>query len=94
MAGFTIQLPIHDANDSVEIEVRVNGKRRCYQYRVEVVNLEECEQMHEIRIQCIREKIEEVGEDWQLINIGAANKDSIPVMFRRKTILDAGENQN
>ncbi|MCB2211120.1 hypothetical protein KQI52_03290 [bacterium] len=91
MSGFTIQLPIHDANDSVEIEVRVNGKRRSYQYRVEVINLEQCDMMHEIRIQCIREKIEEVGEDWQLINIGAASKESIPVMFRRKQILDAAE---
>ena len=87
MSGFTIQLPIHDANDSVEIEVRVNGKRRCYQYRVELVDMHECDKTHEIRIHCIRQKIDEVGDEWQLINIGAPSDKNIPVMFRRKQLV-------
>ena len=82
--AITIQLPIMDAKDTVEIEVKVNGKRRTYKYRVELLDWEDCEEPPEIRIQCIRDKIDSVGKDWQLISIGAPSEKNVPIMFRHR----------
>ena len=84
MGGIKIELPLVDAEHSVEIEVRINGKRRTYTYRVELLDWDDCEEPPEIRIQCLKRKIDSVGEGWQLISIGAPGDKNVPLMFRRK----------
>ena len=37
MASINIQLPAMDAESSIEIEVRVNGERKKYHYRVDAL---------------------------------------------------------
>jgi len=84
MAGITIQLPPLDADHTVEIEVKVNGKKKTYHYRVELLDLHECEEeMQEIRIECLRKMINEYNKDWQLVQIGNPTETNIPVMFRQ-----------
>lgn len=92
MGGIKIELPLLDAEHSVEIEVRINGKRRTYTYRVELLDWDECEEPPEIRIQCLRRKIDSVGEGWQLISIGAPGDRNVPIMFRKKELDPASGN--
>jgi len=44
MASINIQLPVMDVEQSIEIEVRVNGEKKIYHYRVEIFKWEGCEQ--------------------------------------------------
>jgi len=81
--GISIELPPMDPKDNVEIEVRVNGNKQTYKYRVEVVNWEDCEEPPEIRIQCLRRVINDYNKGWQLVHIGAPSDNSVPIMFRR-----------
>ncbi len=39
MASINIQLPTMDADHSIEIEVRINGNRTKYHYRVETFSM-------------------------------------------------------
>jgi hypothetical protein len=83
MAGITIQLPPLDAEHTIEIDVRVNGKKKTYTYRVEIMDWEDCEEPTEIRVECLRRMINDYGKDWQLVQIGNPTETNIPVMFRK-----------
>ena len=83
MGGISIEIPAIDAEQSIEIEVKVNGKRKHYIYRVEIFSWDECEEV-ETKASCLKNKIEEYDKDWQLIHIGCASKKNIPLMFRQK----------
>lgn len=84
MRGISIQLPAVDADEAVEIEVRVNGNKSTYQYRVEILDWESCESEEpEIRVRCLRKAIENKGEDWELVTIGAPSDSQVPIMFRK-----------
>lgn len=83
MAGITIQLPPLDAEHTIEIEVKVNGKKRAYLYRVEIMDWDDCEDPPEIRVECLKRMISDYGKDWQLVQIGNPTETNIPVMFRK-----------
>ena len=81
MSCINIQLPIIDAEQSVEIEVKVNGKKKKYHYRVEIFSWEECTEEDE-RAHCLRRKLAEKDENWQLVHIGNATEKNVPLMFK------------
>jgi len=45
MANISIQLPVFDAEHKIEIEVKVNGAKQKYHYRVEIFEWDECEEV-------------------------------------------------
>lgn len=81
MPGITIQLPSIEADQSVEVEVKVNGQRKTYHYRIEIFSWEQCEE--ENRALCLRQMLAKHDETWQLIHIGSATEKSVPLMFRQ-----------
>jgi len=83
MANINIQLPISDADQAVEIDVKINGARHKYHYRVEILKWEECSDI-ENKADCIKHMVKNYSEDWQLIQIGIPTKKEIPIMFRQK----------
>lgn len=83
MANITIQLPVLDAEDIIEIEVKVNGKGRRYHYRVEIFDWQECEQIKEKAV-CLQEMIKEYDPQWQLVQIGEVTDKNVSVMFKEK----------
>jgi len=82
--GIAIQLPPMNAEDTVEIEVRVNGKKQTYKYRVELLDWNDCEEPPEIRIECLKRVIDDYNNGWQLVHIGAPTDNNVPIMFRKK----------
>ena len=82
MTGITIQLPSIEADQSIEVEVKVNGQKKKYHYRIEIFSWEECE-TEENRALCLRKMLDNHEKNWQLIHIGAATEQSVPLMFRQ-----------
>jgi hypothetical protein len=79
-----LQIPTLDTEQNIEIDVKINGKKRTLKYRVEIVGLETDETIVEDRIALLRRVIKEHDQDWELIQIGAPIRDRIPIMFRQR----------
>ena len=84
MREVVIQIPTLDAEQNIEIDVKINGKRRTMKYRVEIIEFEENNNDPENKIETIKRVIKEHDKDWELIQIGAPEKRNIPIMFRQK----------
>jgi len=85
MREVVLQIPTLDTEQNIEIEVKINGKKRTLRYRVEIVGLADDETMVEDRVSLLRRVIREHDKDWELIQIGAPVRDRIPVMFRERS---------
>lgn len=83
MSKIAIQLPHIEADKVVEIEIKVNGKKKRFNYRIEKLEWEEVSVPHAERISRLKRMIAEYDEDWQLIQIGAPAKNFIPLTFRQ-----------
>jgi hypothetical protein len=79
-----LQIPTLDTEQNIEIDVKINGKKRTLKYRVEIVGFETDETIVEDRIALLRRVIKEHDQDWELIQIGAPIRDRIPIMFRQR----------
>lgn len=83
MREIVIFIPDVDSCQNVEIDVRINGKKRTLKYRVEIVEWEGDDPSAD-RVDILRRKIEAYDKDWQLMEIGAPASHQIPLMFRKK----------
>ena len=84
MKRVIIEIPVLDVEKNIEIEVKVNGKRRTICYRVEIVSWETDVYMAKDRVSVLKRMIREYDKDWELIQIGAPVKDNVPIMFRKR----------
>ena len=84
MREVVIQIPTLETEQNIEIDVRINGKKRTMKYRVEIVDFEEEDPSTELKVDTLRRVIREHDKDWELMQIGAPIRESIPVMFRKK----------
>ena len=84
MATINIQLPVIDAEQSVEIEVKINGQSQKYHYRVEILKWEECTETQS-KAECIKTMVNKYPKDWQLLQIGMPSKEDIPIMFKQSS---------
>lgn len=85
MREVVLQIPTLGAEQNIEIEVRINGKKRTLRYRVEIIGLAEDTTVIEDRVSLLRRVIREHDRDWELIQIGAPVRNKIPVMFRERS---------
>ncbi len=81
MPTISVQLPGIDAEHKIEIDVKINGNRRKHHYRVEIFEVEDWVN-EQNRALFLREKINEYDRGWQLVYIGQATSEVIPVMFK------------
>jgi hypothetical protein len=84
MREVVIQIPTLEAEQNIEIDVTINGKKRRQKYRVEIISLEEGEYSSEDKISVLKEVIMEHDKDWKLVQIGLPSEKGIPVMFQKK----------
>ena len=85
MAKISIQLPPLDAEDKVEVTVVVNGKRRKYDYRMELFAWEEYAQPNEERVECLKRIVNNYDKDWSLIQIGEPSEREVSILFERRS---------
>lgn len=83
MREVVIMIPTLGAEQNIDIDVRINGKKRTMHYRVEIVDWETNDEEVEDRVDVIKRVIKEHDKDWQLIQIGIPTRDNIPIMFRK-----------
>ncbi|HNR39885.1 MAG TPA: hypothetical protein PKN61_12705 [Acidobacteriota bacterium] len=83
----TLQIPTLEAEQNIDIEVTINGRKRRMVYRVEIVSWrdQDAATEGEDRIEMIRRVVREHDPAWQLVQIGLPSADGIPIMFRRRS---------
>ncbi|PKP31082.1 MAG: hypothetical protein CVT99_10510 [Bacteroidetes bacterium HGW-Bacteroidetes-16] len=84
MREIVILIPDIDKEQNVEIDVRINGKKKTLQYRVELLSWEGSPEID--RITVLKHKLKDYDKDWELVEIGPPTKTEIPLMFRRHQI--------
>ena len=84
MREVVIQIPTVDAEQNIEIDVKINGKKRTMKYRVEIIDWETETKGSEDKISVLKRVIKDHDKNWELIQIGAPINNTIPVMFRKK----------
>ncbi len=84
MREVILQIPTFEAEQNIDIDVKINGKRRTLHYRVEIIDWESEEETTEEKISVLRRVIDEHEKDWELIQIGAPIKNNIPITFRKR----------
>ena len=77
-----ILIPDIDIEQNVEVDVRINGRKKTMQYRVELLSWEG--NSEENRVATIKHKLDEYDKDWELVEIGAPTKGDVPLIFRRQ----------
>ena len=84
MPSISIQLPAIEADQQIEVEVKINGQKKMYHYRVEIFAWEHCTDPAEERAKCLQRMISDYDREWQLLQIGTPSEKSIPIMFKHK----------
>lgn len=79
-----IEIPQLNEEQEIEVEVRVNGIKKQYNYRVEIFYWDECPYPSEDRVECIRQLVNNYDKDWDLTHIGLPTDDYIPITFRKR----------
>ncbi len=85
MREVVVLIPDIDREQNVEIDVRINGRKKTLEYRVELLDWEGNDVPPKDKVQVLRHKIAAYDKDWELVEIGAPNEDNIPLMFRKKS---------
>jgi len=86
MREVVLSIPTLEAEQNLEIDVRINGKKKTLKYRVEIVHWKGSEPSSEEKVTVIRHAIDDYDKDWELIQIGAPDEEKIPLMFRKKAV--------
>lgn len=84
MREVVILIPDAETEQNVEIEVRINGRKKTWQYRVELVNWEGTTPEPGERFTVLKHRIDSYDKDWELVEIGAPDRENIPLVFRKK----------
>ena len=84
MREICIQVPAFRENETVDVEVTVNGKKQHLNYRVENFDWSASDSVTQNKIEKLRELITGYDSGWDLVQIGIPDGDVVPVMFRRR----------
>jgi len=84
MNEICIHVPSLRENQTVDVEVMVNGEKQLMNYRVESIDWTLGGRDITSRIAYLRSRINGYDEGWELVQIGIPDGDVVPVMFRRR----------
>lgn len=84
MNEICIHVPTLRDEQTVEVEVTVNGERRLMNYRVESFDWTLGGRDVRGRIDRLRSLINAYDPEWELVQIGIPDGDLVPVMFRQR----------
>jgi hypothetical protein len=84
MREVVLQIPTLESEQNIDIEVKINGKKRTVHYRVEIIAWEDYDGETADKVDVIKRVIREYDRAWQLIEIGMPTDTHIPIMFRKK----------
>lgn len=95
MKDITLPLPDFLEEQIAEVEVKINGKKRRYNFRIESFDWNTDNSTNPVddhdgissKIENLRNQLTNYGKDWELIQIFTPREDAknIQVLFRQKT---------
>ncbi len=86
MSMIGIEIPRLNEEQDIEVEVKINGQKKNYNYRVEIFYWDACPYPTDDRVECIKNIVKNYDPDWDLAHIGIPNDDFVPITFRKKRI--------
>ncbi len=84
MGAIAIQIPEVDGEQEIEVEVKINGVKKQYNYRVEIFYWDNCPFPTDNRVECIKNLVGSYDQEWELAHIGLPTDEYIPITFRKK----------
>ncbi|NQU68493.1 MAG: hypothetical protein HQ510_11165 [Candidatus Marinimicrobia bacterium] len=84
MREIVLQIPTLDTEQNIDIDVKINGRKRSLKYRVEIIAFEATGVESKDKVAVLKKVIKEHDKDWELIQIGAPITNNIPIMFRKR----------
>lgn len=84
MESLAIQIPTITGEQEIEVDVRINGVKKKFHYRIEIFFWEDCSSDSNNRAECIREMVEGYDNSWELVHIGLPTEEFIPITFRQR----------
>ena len=84
MREIVIVVPEIETEQNIEIDVKINGRKKTLKYRVELLSLEDCNPPEQDRVTIIKHKIKEYEKEWELVEVGVPSKENVPLMFRKR----------
>ena len=84
MNAISIHLPALKPEDTVEVEVTVNGTKHFTNYRVETFDWTSGGRDLDGRIERLREMIAAYESGWELVQIGIPDRNVVPIMFMQR----------
>jgi len=87
MREVVLQIPTLESEQNIDIDVKINGKKRTMHYRVEIIAWDDYDGKTVEKVDVIKRVIREYDKDWRLIEIGMPTDTHIPIMFRKKKVI-------
>ena len=84
MRSIAVELPNVPGEHEIEVDVKINGIKRSYFYKVELFRWDDCDELPDSRVECIKKIVSEYDEEWELAHIGMPSKEFIPITFQKK----------
>ena len=86
MSPIAIQIPEIQGEQEIEIEVKINGVKKQFNYRVEIFHWQDCHMPLSERVECIKKILADYDQDWELYHIGMPTDEFVPITFRKKRV--------
>ena len=84
MSIIGIEIPHLQEDQDISVDVKINGIKKQYNYRVEIFYWDHCPFPTEDRVECIKNLVDSYDKDWDLAHIGLPTDEFIPITFRKK----------
>ncbi len=88
MKEITLQIPILDAKQNVDIDICINGNKKIMKYRVEIVEFDSDPKERADTVAVLKQVIREHDPDWSVVQISAPINHQIPITFRQKKLVE------
>jgi len=84
MREVVLSIPTLESEQNIEIEVKINGRKKTLTYCVELIAIDDAKSSTSEKIDVLRHVIQEHDKNWKLMQIGIPKGNTIPVMFRKR----------
>jgi hypothetical protein len=84
MKEITLQIPILDVKQNIDIDVCINGSKKVLKYRVEIVEFDSDPRERKDTVSILKQVIREHDPDWSVVQISAPINHNIPITFKQK----------
>ena len=84
MNSIAIEIPNMKGKHDIEVEVKIDGVKHNYNYRVDVFYWEDCDEGGQDKAACIKKIVSDYDSEWELAHIGMPTAQYIPITFQKK----------